>query len=88
MLDGTDDSRRAFGARTLVCREAEMPDVLEEEGWHEYIEENGDRREYHGYGTWGSTNYYEHFVWEWGKGLVAYRSGYGAESYGIELHLK
>lgn len=73
----------------VVCQEEERPDELEpdERGWHEYILADGDRREYHGYATWGETNFYMHFYWERGKGLVEYTTGWGAESMNITLTL-
>jgi hypothetical protein len=74
----------------IVCQEEEMKDALgeDEQGWHHYIEVVGDRREYHSYNDEGTTGYYESFTWEKGKGLVNYRSGFGAESDAIELTLK
>lgn len=76
-------------AGTLVCSEEGKKDTLDENtrGWHEYILADGSRREYHGYNDLIETGYYECFVWELGKGLVEYRSGYGAESDAIQLFL-
>lgn len=74
---------------TLVCQDIALKDPLgeNERGWHEYIVVNDDSIEYHGYSNAGSTNFYEDFTWEPEKGLVYYKSGFGAESYGIELTL-
>lgn len=71
----------------LVCNEAGTMDVLDENegGWHEYILVDGNKREYHGYNNLTETGYYECFIWELGKGLVEYRSGYGAEADAISL---
>ncbi|MCM1057129.1 MAG: hypothetical protein NC517_05920 [Firmicutes bacterium] len=76
-------------AGTLVCNEAGKEDSLGEDikGWHEYIAADGDRREYHAYSDLVETGYYECFIWEAGSGLIEYRSGYGAQSNHIELHL-
>lgn len=76
-------------AGTLVCNEAGKEDILgdDKEGWHEYIVVAGDRREYHAYSNLVETGYYECFVWEAGRGLVGYWSGYGARSNDIELYL-
>lgn len=76
-------------AGTLVCSEEGKKDTLDENacGWHEYILVDGNRREYHGYNDLTETGYYECFVWELGKGLVEYRSGYGAEADAIQLFL-
>ena len=75
---------------TLVCREEESADALdvEERGWHESITADGSRREYRGYNTLTETGYYEGFVWEQGKGLIEYRSGYGAGRDAVELYLE
>lgn len=59
----------------------------DESGFHSYLEVKGDKREYHSYNNQVSTGYYESFIWEKGKGLINYRSGYGAESNSIELQL-
>lgn len=76
-------------AGTLVCNEAGKEDTLGEDkkGWHESIVVDGDRREYHAYSNLVETGYYECFVWEAGRGLVGYWSGYGARSNDIELYL-
>lgn len=73
----------------IVCQDKEIKDKLgkDEPGFHNYLEVNGDRREYHSYNNQVSTGYYESFTWEKGKGLVNYRSGYGAERDSIELQL-
>ncbi len=76
-------------AGTLVCNEAGKEDSLgeDEKSWHEYIVADGDRREYHAYSNLVETGYYECFVWEAGRGLIGYWSGYGARSMDIELYL-
>lgn len=74
----------------LVCQREETKDLLgeKEKGWHEYISTEGfGRHIYHGYDTLVETGWYEQFVWEWNKGLVQYRSGFGAEADAIELEL-
>lgn len=74
----------------IVCQDKEIKDTLDkdEPGFHHYLEVNGDKREYHSYNNQVSTGYYESFTWEKGKGLINYRSGYGAERDSIELQLK
>lgn len=74
----------------VVCQDEEIKDSLEkdEPGWHYYLEISGDRREYHAYNNQVSSGYYESFIWEKNKGLIGYRSGYGAERDSIELQLK
>ena len=75
--------------RKVVCQEEEKEDVLnkDEKGWHEYILADDNRREYQGYNNLTETGFYETFVWEKGKGLVEYRSGFGAEKDGVWLKL-
>ncbi len=74
---------------TIVCQNEEMEDTLhaDELGWHEYILVNDNQCEYHSYNNLTETGFYESFTWEYGKGLVEYRSGFGAEREGIELQL-
>lgn len=73
----------------IVCQDKEIEDTLgkDELGFHYYLEISGDKREYHSYNNQTDTGYYESFTWEKGKGLVNYRSGYGAERDSIELKL-
>ena len=74
---------------SIVCQDEELKDPLseDEKGWHEYLLVDGDRREYHRYSNLVETGYYENFVWERGKGLVVYISGWGAERDSINLSL-
>lgn len=76
-------------AGKLVCSKSAKEDALaeNEKGWHEYILVEDGRSEYHGYNNLVETGYYECFVWEAGKGLVGYRSGYGAEADAIDVRL-
>ncbi|MCY9592112.1 hypothetical protein [Paenibacillus chitinolyticus] len=73
----------------IVCQEQEIKDTLSknEPGWHHYLEVNGDKREYHSFNNQVSTGYYESFIWESSKGLINYKSGYGAERDSMELQL-
>ena len=73
----------------IVCQVEEIKDSLNEDfkGWHNCMIANGDTREYHQYNNAVETGYYEQFIWEYGKGLVAYRSGWGAESRPIDLQI-
>ena len=73
----------------IVSQDKEIKDTLgkDEPGFHHYLEVNGDKRVYHSYNNQVSTGYYESFTWERGKGLINYRSGYGAERDSIELQL-
>lgn len=73
----------------IVCQDEEIKDTLDKgkPGFHHYLELNGDKREFHSYNNQVSTGYYESFTWEKGKGLINYRSGFGAERNSIELQL-
>lgn len=72
----------------IVCQEDAAQDSFEDQpGFHQYITADGDKREYHSYNDETETGYYESFTWERGKGLISYRSGYGAEKDSIELDL-
>jgi len=74
----------------IVCQDKEKKDTLgkDEPGYHHFLEVDGDKQEYHSYNSQVSTEYYESFTWEKGKGLINYRSGHGAERDSTELQLK
>ncbi|MEW5758603.1 MAG: hypothetical protein AB1755_03915 [Candidatus Omnitrophota bacterium] len=73
----------------IVCQDKEIKDTLSknEPGFHSCLEINGHKREYRSYNNQVSTGYYESFTWEKDKGLISYRSGYGANKDFIELQL-
>lgn len=74
----------------VVCQEEEVKESLQEEkikGWHNFLLADDDVREYHRYNNIVETGYYEHFIWEYNKGLVGYKSGWGADSRPIELQI-
>ena len=73
----------------IVCQDTEIKDVLgeNEPGFHQYLDINGDRREFHSYNNQVSTGYYESYTWEKTKGLIYYESGYGAGRDSIEFEL-
>lgn len=62
--------------------ENEMGTPISEIGKHFSIIPEGERIAYSRYDTKpnGETDFYENFVWERGKGLVEYRSGFRAEA--------
>ena len=74
----------------IVCQAKELKDKLgeDESGFHYYIEVDGNKRVYHSYNDMTGTGYFESFTWEKNKGLVNYRSGFGAENDLIELQIK
>lgn len=71
----------------IVCQEDELKDSLGEnaKGWHEFIEIDGDKRRFVSYNNIVNTGFYENIVWEKDKGLIYYRSGYGAGKETIEF---
>ena len=73
----------------IVCQDKEIKDTLweDEPGFHQYLDINGDRREFHSYNNQVSTGYYESYTWEKTKGLIYYESGYGAGRDSIALAL-
>lgn len=73
----------------IVCQDEATEDSLGEDkpGWHHYLAVDGNRREYHAYNNQVSTGYFEMMIWERDKGLVYYRSGYGAERELVEIQL-
>lgn len=74
---------------SIVCSEKAIKDSLgkDKHGWHQYIEINGNKCEYHSYNDSVDTGYYESFTWEINKGLIYYQSGYGAGSDSMELKI-
>ena len=71
----------------IICQETSIKDTVPEtkKGFHNYLSINNNKCEYHSYNNATETGYYETFVWEKDKGLVQYKSGYGAELNSIEL---
>lgn len=75
--------------RVVVCQRQPVTDWLgeyEENGHHE-LETTENQCTYTFYNDQVGTGYYETIVWEKDKGLIAYRSGFGAERDAIELTL-
>lgn len=85
-----DSEEKIMSAGTVVCQEKEKKDILGEgeNGWHEWIVVDNDRREYHSYNDLTGTGFYEQFIWERGYGLIYYTSGFGADKDMIEMTLK
>lgn len=72
---------------SLVCQNNPMEDKLDKKvkGFHESIEIDNNNSIYKSYYNRVETDFYENFIWERGKGLVHYWSGYGAASMHIEI---
>lgn len=89
---GVDDiSKNTIDSKgTIVCQSEPMPDVLgeDEKGWHESIDIEGNITSYVSYNNAVETGFHEYFIWEKGKGLVKYASGFGAWRDGIQLWLE
>lgn len=73
----------------IVCQDKVIKDELGEgeSGYHHYLEISGDTREFHSYNNQVSTGYFETIIWEKNKGMISYKSGYGADRDSIELLL-
>lgn len=72
---------------TIVCQESPLEDKLgiDESGFHEAIDIDGNFCIYKSYYNNVETDFYESFTWEKGKGLVNYYSGYGAQSFHLDI---
>ncbi|MCX7749583.1 MAG: hypothetical protein N2645_22210 [Clostridia bacterium] len=88
-LDKLKRSEEVPNDSAIVCQDKEIKDTLgeDEPGWHQYIKVDGNKRKYYSYSNQVATGYYESFIWEKNKGLINYRSGFGAERESIELQL-
>ena len=63
----------------VVCQKTEKADPIKgQKGWHEWIEVQDNICEFHSYNDLVETGFYEAFIWEEGRGLIEYRSGFGA----------
>ncbi|MCH5281547.1 MAG: hypothetical protein J1E61_08770 [Lachnospiraceae bacterium] len=73
----------------LVCQSESMEDKLdpEEKGFHERISVQGNICYYRSWENYVETGFYERFVWERGRGLIEYVSGYGAGAEHMELKI-
>ena len=71
----------------IVCSEQSIIDELENEdkGLHHGLEVSNNRCRSFFYNNQVETGFYEIFVWEFGKGLVEYKSGFGAERDSISI---
>ncbi|MCL2253287.1 MAG: hypothetical protein FWC09_02490 [Lachnospiraceae bacterium] len=70
----------------IVCSNNGTSDVADEDGWHKYVEEDGNKRIFHIFNDYeGGTRYYEKIIWEENKGIIYYRSGTGAMRMHIEF---
>ena len=74
----------------IVCSDKDIGNQMapEEKGWHQSISVVDGKSEYHSYNNQTESGFYETFVWEKGKGLVVYRSGFGAERDSIDIEQK
>ena len=76
----TDD--KLIAKSNLVCCEENVSDELAEGDIHVTISHQNNLTEYHRVELQedGRMHYYESFVWEKGKGLVEFRSGFRVEA--------
>jgi hypothetical protein len=89
ILNELKANKDVSGDYQVICQDTEIKDTLgqDEKGFHHSLVVSGDTREYHAFNNQTSTGYYESFIWEKDKGLVNYRSGFGAEKDAIEISL-
>lgn len=70
----------------LVCNEEGTENIADEQGWHEYVEVDGEKRIFHRYNDYTSgTKEYGKIVWERGKGITYYLSGAGSRLMEVEI---
>ena len=71
---------------TIVCCEEGTEDITDENGYHAYVEVDGDRRIFRDYNDYfyGSKGYML-MVWEKGKGLTYYMQGNGSKNMHVEF---
>lgn len=63
----------------IVCIENGTSDVLIDGEWHKFVKVDGNKRVFRYYSDYSSgTRYYERIVWEKGKGIIHYKSGFGS----------
>ncbi|MGN0496274.1 MAG: hypothetical protein ACI4GW_08635 [Lachnospiraceae bacterium] len=86
---GTWSEEELKSKGTIVCQESSLEDKLgvEESGFHETIDVDGKICTYKSYYNNVETDFYEGFIWEKGQGLVNYYSGYGAQSFYLDIKL-
>lgn len=88
-LEKLKESRQLPEDSAIVCQDNEIKDKLgEERGFHQYLTVKGDIREYHSYNDQVNSGYFETIIWEKEKGMISYRSGFGADRDLIELNLE
>lgn len=83
-----DDKAKFLERCRLVCSEEGTENIADEEGWHAYVEVDGEKRIFHMYNDYtGGTKEYERIVWEKGKGITYYHHGVGAGLMDVEIGL-
>ncbi len=76
----------AFDERVIVCNEPGTDSAADENGWHEYVDIEGDKRIFRLYSAYiGRTTEYQRIVWEKGKGITYYINGAGSMKRHVEL---
>ena len=71
----------------IVCCEQPIDDEIDNEdrGIHRSLKVFNEKCESYFYNNQVETGFYEAFVWELGKGLIEYKSGFGAERDSIHI---
>lgn len=83
-----DDEGKFLEGCYIVCSEEETENIVDANGWHKYIEVDGEKRIFHMYNDYiGGTKEYERIVWERGKGIIYYHHGSGSKLMDVEIGL-
>lgn len=89
IMEELEDDRAGFCAKyALVCCEEGTEDIVDEQGYHCYVEADGDYRIYQYYNEDTSgTKFYQKIVWEKDRGIVYYNCGEGSLKMHVEIWL-
>lgn len=81
-----EDEKAFLESCYIVCCESGTEDIVDELGYHAFVEADGDRRIFRYYNDYYyGTKGYQLMVWEKGKGLVYYIYGEGSMRMHIEF---
>ncbi len=89
IIEELEEDRAGFCEKyALVCCENGTEDNIDEQGYHCYVERDGDYRIYQYYNDdMSGTKFYQKIVWEKDKGIVYYNCGEGALKMHVEIWL-
>ena len=88
VIDSISKNEKQFiGQCQLVCQDKATNETPDKDGWYQFIEAEGEKRTFRHYNDGGGSTWYERMEWQKGKGLIYYRSGFGAGRESIEFGL-